>query len=172
MKYKIIIFALCCGQGLFGQNTSEEVFVEDSIVYEQSALNFQYQSKEYSAVPLSKVFYRMGANVLYSFTYNYGLNYGIAALGSYGIVESGIDWQWNRMAYNNKWIAFSGTPFGAIGYMTPIGLYVYERKHEDRKLRCKGTAKATRIVFLCGSNNFVVKVNSHADNADLTDYLR
>jgi membrane-associated phospholipid phosphatase len=154
MKQKIIncIFAFCCSPVLFGQNSSEEVFSEDSIFYEQSALKafstsetaFQYPAKESSVVPLSKLFYKMGSNVLHSFTYNYGLNYGVAALGTYGIIESGIDWKWNRMAYNNEWVAWSGTPFGALGYIVPVAapvwLYVRGRKHNDIKLQVTGLA--------------------------------
>jgi membrane-associated phospholipid phosphatase len=55
-----------------------------------------------------------------------------------------MDWQWNRMAYNNKWVACSGIPFGILGYIVPIatpaGLYVYGRKHEDVKMQVAGLA--------------------------------
>jgi membrane-associated phospholipid phosphatase len=154
MKQKIIncIFAFCCSQILFGQNSYKEVFYKESIFYEKMALNafstsgtaFKYPTKETSVVPLSKLFYKMGSNVLHSVTYNYGLNYGIASLGTYGIIESGIDWKWNRLTYNNEWLAWSGTPFGALGYIVPIAapvwLYVRGRKNDNIKFQVTGLA--------------------------------
>ncbi|GHT56168.1 hypothetical protein AGMMS49982_22820 [Bacteroidia bacterium] len=105
-------------------------------------------------VPLSKVFYKLGPNVVHSFTYNYGLNYAAAALGTYGLVQSGIDWQWNRLAHNNEWMAYAGTPFGAMGYLVPVaapvGAYFYGRKHDDMKLQVTGLALAQSAMLGVG----------------------
>lgn len=103
MKYVIIIFSF-----LLGDNRAPE------------GQDIQNQEDKSSTVPLSKLFYKMGGNALHSVTYNYGANYAVAALGSYGLVKSGIDWKWNRLAYNNAGLAWSGTPFGVLGYIVPI----------------------------------------------------
>jgi membrane-associated phospholipid phosphatase len=112
-----------------------------------------------SKIPLSKLFYKMGGNALHSVTYNYGANYAVAALGTYGLVKSGIDWKWNRMAYNNEWLAWSGTPFGALGYVipvaAPVGLYVYGRKHDDVKLQITGLALGQSAILALGISSTI-----------------
>ncbi|MDR0414181.1 MAG: phosphatase PAP2 family protein [Prevotellaceae bacterium] len=95
-------------------------------------------------VPFLTVFNKLGANTLNSFTYNYGLNYAVTPLITCGMVKSGIDWRWNRLGYNNKWVAYSGTPFGAIGFAVPVAvplwLYVRGRKQGDIRLQATGLA--------------------------------
>jgi membrane-associated phospholipid phosphatase len=92
----------------------------------------------------SDIFYKFGTNALHSFTYNYGVNYLLAGLGTYFLVHSGIDWEWSNIAYNNKALAFSGTPFGALGFILPValplGLYFYGRSHERTDFQITGLA--------------------------------
>jgi len=114
------------------------------------ALQYNYAFAEQSAsrdtdVPFfSTLFYGIGTNTLHSFTYNYGLNYAIGIVGTYAFVESGADWEWNKMAYNNKAIAYCGIPFGVIGTFAPIAaplwMYYYGRNHQDKKLQIAGLA--------------------------------
>jgi hypothetical protein len=105
-------------------------------------------------IPVSKLFYKMGGNAFRSLTYNYGANYVVGALGSYGLVKSGADWQWNRMAYNNAWVAYSGTPYGALGFIVPFAapswMYFYGRKHDDVKLQVAGLAVAQSALLGLG----------------------
>ncbi|MDR1862798.1 MAG: hypothetical protein LBQ67_02640 [Treponema sp.] len=96
------------------------------------------------SVPFSALFYRFGTNTINSFTYNYGINYLLAGLGTYFMVHSGIDWEWSNIAYNNKGLAFSGTPFGALGFIAPaalpLGLYLYGRSSEKPGYQITGLA--------------------------------
>ena len=115
---------------------------------------FSNELNKDSIVPISRVFYKMGSNTLNSFTYNYGINTGIAIVGTYGIVHSGFDWSWNRNAYNNKAIVYSGMPSVAIGGLVPMiipaGIYLYGRKHENTKLQITGLAMVQAAVLAVG----------------------
>jgi membrane-associated phospholipid phosphatase len=95
-------------------------------------------------VPLSLMFHELGWNTLGSLTHNYGLNYAAAALGTYGLVESGIDWKWNRMAYNNEILVTLGYPAMAIGVVVPLfgpmTAYIVGRNRGDTKLQTLGLA--------------------------------
>jgi membrane-associated phospholipid phosphatase len=150
------------------QDTITEKPLKDSLAYNQEftglvfnedkTVNFQNPTGN-TKVPLSKLFYKMGGNALHSVTYNYGANYAVAALGTYGLVKSGIDWKWNRMAYNNAGLAWSGTPFGVLGYIVPVaapvGLYVYGRKHDDVKLQITGLALGQSAILALGISSTI-----------------
>lgn len=95
-------------------------------------------------VPFSNLFYKFGPNVLHSFTYNYGLNYLLGSLGTYFMVTGGADWAWSNIAYNNRALAYSGTPFGALGFVLPVvlplGMYFYGGSAEKPGLQITGLA--------------------------------
>jgi membrane-associated phospholipid phosphatase len=105
-------------------------------------------------VPVSKVFHNIGFNALHSFSFNYGLNFIGAGLGTGAFVGSGIDWQWNRLAYNNTWLAYSGLPSLYIGYVvpavTPLAFYITGRYIKDEKLQITGLALTQTLVLTLG----------------------
>ncbi len=86
----------------------------------------------------------MGRNLLGSFTYNYGLNYIVGGITSYGLVESGFDWRWYRNAIDHPWISRTGRisvvtgPLVSVG--VPLGLYLYGRSDRNRNLQITGLA--------------------------------
>ena len=98
----------------------------------------------YKPIPFSTVFHKIGSGLLSPFTYNYGANAAIACLGTYGLVESGADWKWNRLAYNNNIIANAGMPSVALGGLIPItiplSLYIYGRHKKNNKIQITGLA--------------------------------
>jgi hypothetical protein len=75
------LILICCLQPVSGQDNSDN-------------------KNESGAIPFSNLFYQFGTNVLHSFTYNYGVNYLLAGLGTYYMVHSGLDWEWSNLAYN------------------------------------------------------------------------
>ena len=95
-------------------------------------------------VPITTVFHDMGRNAIGSVTYNYGLNYLVGGAATYGIVENGFDWRWYRNAQDHKWISNAGFVSVAVGPLAsvavPLGLYLYGRSNEDRKLQLTGLA--------------------------------
>ena len=107
-----------------------------------------------SIIPISKVFYKLGANTVHTFTYNYGINSAVAIAGTYGLVESGIDWEINKLSYKNKALAYSGMPAVAVGGLVPLavplGLYIYGRKHENTKLQITGLALGQAAILGAG----------------------
>jgi membrane-associated phospholipid phosphatase len=107
-----------------------------------------------SIIPISKVFYKLGANTVHTFTYNYGINSVVAIAGTYGLVESGIDWKINKFSYENKVVAYSGMPSVAVGGLVPLavplGFYIYGRKHGNTKLQITGLALGQAAILGAG----------------------
>ncbi|MDR1178293.1 MAG: phosphatase PAP2 family protein [Spirochaetaceae bacterium] len=105
-------------------------------------------------VPFSLVFYKIGSNTLHSFGDNYGLNFLAASLATYGAVESGIDWRWNRMSYNNDNLAYAAMPAGFLGTLLPaalpLGLYLYGNSHNDPGLAITGLALGQAAILGMG----------------------
>jgi membrane-associated phospholipid phosphatase len=95
-------------------------------------------------VPLSMFFHNIGWNTLHSITYNYGANFIAAGLGSWALIESGIDWKWNRLAYNNDWMPKVGGSANYIGYvvpvLAPVTLYLTGLSIKNEKLQIAGMA--------------------------------
>ena len=78
--------------------------------------------KDYKSIPLTFVFHEMADNALGSITYNYGLDYFIAAGATYGIVKSGFDWQWHKNTEEHKWISNAG--FISVGTQPIVSVAV------------------------------------------------
>ncbi|MDR2804925.1 MAG: phosphatase PAP2 family protein [Dysgonamonadaceae bacterium] len=110
-----------------------------------------------------------------SFTYNYGLNYAVTPLITYGMIESGMDWQWNRLAYNNKWVAYSGTPFGALGYVAPVAvplyLYLHGRKNGDIKLQVTGLALGQSAILALGISSGIKAFTGRRDPGIMAHHI-
>lgn len=120
-----------------------------------SKLSFSYEPANIgSIIPFSKIFYKLGANTVHTFTYNYGLNSAVAIAGTYGLVESGIDWEINKLSYENKFVAYSGMPAVAVGGLVPLavplGVYIYGRKHNNTKLQITGLALGQAAILGAG----------------------
>jgi membrane-associated phospholipid phosphatase len=107
-------------------------------IYGQDTLN------TYKSVPITKVFYKLGNNVLGSFAYHYGLNYIAVAPITYGMVESNIDWSWYRYTSKNRGIYNTGYIFFTTGSIVPtavsLGLYIYGRADKNSRIQITGLA--------------------------------
>jgi hypothetical protein len=105
-------------------------------------------------LPLSTIFHDIGGNTLHSFTYNYGLNFIGAVAGTWVFIETGIDWQWNRFAYNNFVCANAGLPTLYIGYvipaLTPLSLYLTGRFTQNVKLQITSMALTQSLMVTLG----------------------
>jgi membrane-associated phospholipid phosphatase len=92
----------------------------------------------------STLFYKFGINTLHSFTSYYGINYAAAGLGTWLMIESGVDWEWNRLAVHNKAMAYAGSPAGVIGILVPIGLplgmYFYGKSKRNSEFQITALA--------------------------------
>ncbi|MDR0814957.1 MAG: phosphatase PAP2 family protein [Bacteroidales bacterium] len=131
------------------------------LVFSQEQTDEETMGELYHPVPLSTIFHDIGGNALHSLVFNYGANFAAAGLGTWLFVESGLDWQWNRLAYDNEWIANIGLPTLYIGYVVPaagpIALYVTGRFIKDEKLQIAGLA-LTQTAMLSGATFSLLKM--------------
>ena len=81
-------------------------------------LNGESMETEDSASP--HIFHNIGWNLLNSVTYNYGLNFAGAGLGTWGMIETGIDWNWRNTVYDSTWLQNIGSPVMATGGIVPL----------------------------------------------------
>jgi membrane-associated phospholipid phosphatase len=111
----------------------------------------QTDNNKSGIVPLSMIFHNIGWNVVNSITYNYGLNFIGAGLGTWAFVESGLDWKWNRLAYNNDWMPAAGGSANYIGYavpaLTPVAFYLTGLFTKDEKLQITGMALTQSLLL-------------------------
>lgn len=97
------------------------------------------------------VFHNIGWNALHSITCNYGLNFIGAGFCTLAFIETGLDWKWNRLAYNNEWMPKVGGNANYIGYavpvLTPVVLYLTGISKKDEKLQITGLALAQSFML-------------------------
>jgi len=117
-----------------------------------SSFIFAEEDSEIIHPPLSLVFHNIGRNTLNSFTYNYGMNFVGAGLGTWALIETGIDWEWRNIAYNDTWLSNLGRPGLYVGYvlpaLTPILTYASGRFANNERLQITGMA-LTQTLMLC-----------------------
>lgn len=91
---------------------------------------------------LSNLFHDIGWNILGSTFYGFGLPWAIAAGGTYGLIESGVDWKWNRFCVRHETMSMIGSlPGGLVGTFAPVvvPLVVYYRS-DDPEIQLAGIA--------------------------------
>ncbi|MDR0926907.1 MAG: phosphatase PAP2 family protein [Ignavibacteria bacterium] len=145
-----------------------------------SAYIFGQDTNDYKSVQFLKLFHNFGNNTLHSVTHNYGANYALGALGTYALIESGIDWKWNRIAYNNQGLAYAGMPSGLIGFVAPIGVPLYMYFHgeniKDSKMQIAGLAVGQAAILGVGISSIIKAFTGRKapgildKNADTNDY--
>lgn len=141
-------------------------------IYGQDSLN------TYRPVPITRVFYKIGNNIVGSFKYHYGLNYIVTAPITYGIVESDIDWNWYRFTYKNKWIYNTGYMSVYTGSIVPtalsLGLYVYGRVDKNSDIQITGLAlgQAALLGLAISSGLKVITGRVPPSKLKFTDDLR
>jgi membrane-associated phospholipid phosphatase len=114
-----------------------------------------------TVVPITMAFHNIGWNILHSVTYNCGFNFIAAGLGTWAFIETGIDWKWRNIAWQNSWLSNSGIPPLYIGYVvpgvTPVAAYITGCFIKDKKLQITGLA-LTQSLFLTLGIQAVLKM--------------
>jgi membrane-associated phospholipid phosphatase len=114
-------------------------------------------------IPFRAVFHDIGWNVLHSFTHNYGLNFVGAGLYTYAFIASGLDWRWNRLAYNHNTLVVGGMPALYIEYgapfVVPAVFYLTGRHTGNTRLQASGLAITQAIVLTFGVQS-ILKVST------------
>jgi membrane-associated phospholipid phosphatase len=130
---------------------------------ESAAQKPEERRTEGAVVPLSFVFHNIGGNVLDSLTYNYGLHFIAAGAGTWAFIETGLDWKWRVIAYDNPWLFSSGMPTVFIGYVVPgivpLAMYLTGRSFSDEKLQITGMA-LTQTLFLTLGIQAILKMST------------
>jgi membrane-associated phospholipid phosphatase len=107
--------------------------------------------KQNNTIPPSLVFHNMGRNLLGAVTYNHGINFIGAGLGTWAFIETGIDWKWRNIAYDNTWLSNCGRPGLYIGFivpaLTPIITYITGRFRNNEKLQLAGLALSQSLIL-------------------------
>jgi len=97
------------------------------------------------------VFHDIGWNFLGSLTCNYGLNFVGAGLGTYLFIETGLDWEWRNIGYENKWLVNMGLPMQFMGYIVPViapvAVYLAGLRISDTKLQVTAAALAQAFIL-------------------------
>jgi membrane-associated phospholipid phosphatase len=104
-----------------------------------------------TVIPLALAFHNIGRNLLGAVTYNYGINFIGAGLGTQAFIETGIDWKWRNIAYDNTWLSNCGRPGLYTGYivpaLAPIITYITGRSMNNEKLQITGLALTQSLIL-------------------------
>jgi membrane-associated phospholipid phosphatase len=71
-------------------------------------------------VPPYVVFNDVGWNFLYGFAHNFGVNFALAGLSTYALIESGADWAVRQWAFNHPDVANGFMFIDYLGYFPQI----------------------------------------------------
>jgi membrane-associated phospholipid phosphatase len=101
--------------------------------------------------PVTLAFHNMGRNALDAVAYNYGVNFIGAGLETWALIETGLDWKWRNIAYDNTWLSNCGGPGIYIGFivpaLTPFAAYIAGRSTNNEKLQITGLAVAQSVML-------------------------
>ena len=111
------------------------------------------------------IFHDIGWNFLHSFTYNYGLNFIGAGLGTWGMIETGMDWHWRNVIYDNPWTA--NTPVMAIGgiapAITPLAFFISGILFENDKNLIAACALTQTLILTMGIQSPLKMITGRRD---------
>ncbi|MBN2542562.1 phosphatase PAP2 family protein [bacterium] len=132
------------------------------------------------AVNFSTLFYDMDRHFVGSFTHNYGFNHALAITSTYGIIQSGFDWEYYQFMREHKGIAYAGFPSVIVGGLVPLtiplGLYFYGKSRDDDELRLTAMALGQAAIMGLGISSiykaFTVRKPPEVleENDELEDY--
>ena len=93
--------------------------------------------KETESKITPNIFHNIGCNLLNSVTYNYGANFLGAGVGTYAIIETGLDWKWRNFVFDNPQMSNIGSVVMATGnivpIITPLIFYISGKSLENEK---------------------------------------
>ena len=122
-------------------------FVSNNIVISQLDTDTEKKA-ENETTP--HIFHNIGWNLLHSITYNYGLNFVGAGVGTYGIIEIGLDWKWRNTVFDNNALSNFGVVMGIGGIVpviTPVIFYISGKSLENEKAVIAATALTQSLIL-------------------------
>lgn len=113
-----------------------------------SSLIAQEKKKE---VKYYHLFYCIHEHFLNSFSEHYGLFHLAAITGSYGMVQSGFDWEVHEFARKNQALARAGFPSviagGLLPLVLPLGLFAYSKIDNNDKILVTSLALGQSVML-------------------------
>ena len=101
--------------------------------------------------PSPHVFHNIGWNFLNSAAYNYGFNFIGAGLGTWGMIATGLDWQWRNTVYDSAWLQHIGSPVmsagGIIPILTPLVFLIPGKIQKNEKLVITASALTQTLIL-------------------------
>ena len=99
----------------------------------------------------TSIFYNFGNNWLGSFTHNYGMNFIGAGLGTWAMVETGLDWEIRNAAGKSDFFMSMGMPALLAGnlvpMLTPLTFYIAGKVGGDRKMISTAAALSQALLI-------------------------
>ncbi|GHT48608.1 hypothetical protein FACS1894102_2000 [Spirochaetia bacterium] len=132
------------------------LFLTCTDVFTQEADQNQGQDQYVNGrLPLKTIFHDMGWNFLHSFTDNYGSFFIAGTAVTFAFIETGLDWEFRNIMYNNQDIAALGNPALYIGYgvpfILPLALYFSGIRKKNEKLQVAAFAIAQTTLLTAGT---------------------
>jgi len=114
------------------------------------------------------IFYNIGWNLLNSFSYNYGMNFIGAGAGTAVMIETGIDWKWRNIIYDNYWLTSTlGTPVmtvgGVVPLITPAVFLISGKISSNKKLVLAASALTQSLMLTLAVQSPLKAITGRAD---------
>lgn len=123
-----------------------------------SFLLFFSVSQASDRIPLwENLFYRIGQNSLGTFTYAYGSHLALGIGSTYAMVESGIDWKWNRFCVRHETLSlWASLPGGLVGTFAPVALpLALYLGSDDKEIQLAGIAMGQAALLAFGTTTVI-----------------
>jgi membrane-associated phospholipid phosphatase len=136
-------------------------FVSNNIVLNQLDTNIENTALSQLSTNTEKqaenetphIFHNIGSNLLHSVTYNYGLNFIGAGVGTWGIIETGLDWKWRNTVFDNSSLSNFGVVMGIGGIVpviTPVVFYISGKSLKNEKAVIAASALTQTLILTMG----------------------
>lgn len=116
---------------------------------------------------LPNIFHNIGGNFLDSFTYNYGLNFIGAVGGTLIIIQTGFDWKWRNIMFDNRGTENIGnvamTLGNAVPVITPVILYISGKYLDDEKAVTAAEALTQTFILTAGIQTPIKMITGHRE---------
>ena len=101
-----------------------------------------------------KIFYNFGDNLLGSITHNYGANFIGAGVGTWAMIETGLDWEIRNKVGETPFFRHVGMPSLLVGMLmpaiTPLTFYLLGKKNSDDRMVGTAAALTQSLVITLG----------------------
>jgi membrane-associated phospholipid phosphatase len=108
-------------------------------------------AQENETTEYCNLFYHIDDHFINSFANDYGLYHLSAIAGSYGMIETGFDWEVHEFARKNQWIPRTGfasvVAGGLIPLVVPAGLFIYGKFQEDNDFVVSSLALGQSVIL-------------------------